>query len=371
MSRPSRLWPRLKVALLTALAMAIGLLLTLVWSSEVEAEHPSLFAPGPAGSVWMVAAGYNTPTHVDVDPYAVDIVRTDAETAGTLVLAPISGSLGHVSADSLSIRDEHGNSVLMSHLFPVAGLERGTAVRQGQNLGVVAPAGQARNNGLSHIHLAVSSRSRESGERAIALIGEYAIEGQDLPVTTEFNAYSGVSFVSTNSLLVPDPEFLYPGWNLVGWAGTPDVSEATASIRGSFEAVYAFNGSEQLFRRYAPDAPASLSDLTSFEFGDGLLIFVTAPGGVVWSRPMTVAPRSVELGAGYNLVAWTGDARAVSEAADGLGDALVAIYAFDAASQRFQTYRPGSPSFLNELEAISPGQAVWVEVSAPAVWEQR
>ncbi len=359
------------MALLTALAMAVGLLLTLLWSAEVEAEHPNLFAPGPAGSVWMVAAGYNTPTHVDNDPYAVDIVRTDAETAGTPVLAPISGTLGHVSADSLSIRDEHGNSVLMSHLFPVAGLERGVVVRRGQNLGVVAPAGEARNNGLSHIHLAVSSRSRESGERGIALIGEYAIEGRDLPVTTEFNAHSGVSFVSTNALQVFDAEFLYPGWNLVGWLGTPDASEATASIRGSFEAVYAFSGVEQSFKRYAPDVPSALSDLTSFAFGDGLLIFVTAPDGVVWQRPMTVAPRSVELGAGYNLVAWSGDARSVAEATGGLGDALLAIYAFDAASQRFESYRPGSPSFLNELEAISPGQAVWVEVSAPAVWEQR
>ncbi|MEX2372174.1 MAG: hypothetical protein WD800_00075, partial [Dehalococcoidia bacterium] len=116
--------------------------------------------PAPAGTQWEVLAGFNTATHVDVDPYALDLWRVDGPTGGTPVLAPLSGTIGFVSDSCVSVRTSDVN-VMMCHVFALAGLDRGDDVIVGQRIGTVAPDGQAGNNGTAHIHLQVN----ESGRR--------------------------------------------------------------------------------------------------------------------------------------------------------------------------------------------------------------
>lgn len=153
--------------------------------------------PAPAGSVWSIVAGYNTATHVASDPWAIDIVREDAGTSGTPVLSPVNGSISFVSSDCLTVDMHDGHLLLLCHLFPGNNLSRGVDVTVGTPLGVVAPPGYANNNGLSHIHLAVHTDNNYFGD-AVPLVGDYAIEGQDLAPVSTFNAYQGVTFVSSN-----------------------------------------------------------------------------------------------------------------------------------------------------------------------------
>lgn len=153
--------------------------------------------PAPAGSVWSIVAGYNTATHVASDPWAIDIVREDASTSGTPVLSPVNGSISFVSSDCLTVDMHDGHLLLLCHLFPGNNLSRGVNVTVGTPLGVVAPPGYANNNGLSHIHLAVHTDNNYFGD-AVPLVGDYAVEGQDLSPVSTFNAYQGVTFVSSN-----------------------------------------------------------------------------------------------------------------------------------------------------------------------------
>lgn len=158
------------------------------------AAEPTLVIPAPAGSQWAVLAGYNTVTHSvedGGDVYAVDLQRTDAPTEHTPVLAPISGTVRFVSSSCATIRDASGVSLLMCHILVPQSLRNATVTR-GQRIGVVAPAGQAGNNGFPHIHLALSL----NGPRPF--IGAHAIEGIALPPTAEPNAYADTRFVSTN-----------------------------------------------------------------------------------------------------------------------------------------------------------------------------
>lgn len=193
MWRPTR--RRIAAALVATLVLAMPVL-----ASPASAATPAmLYFPAPEGSAWAILAGYNTATHSMADrgdPYAIDLHRTDAPTEGTPVLAPISGTVGYVSSSCITIRDASRTSVLLCHLFAPQSL-RNRAVARGQQIGVVAPAGEAGNNGVAHIHLALTAAAGGS----MPFVGAYALEGIALPATTAANAYADTRFPSTNRAL--------------------------------------------------------------------------------------------------------------------------------------------------------------------------
>ena len=117
-------------------------------------------------------AGYNTNTHVGADPHALDIVRSDAATAGSQLLAPLPGRIAWTGSGCIGIDDDHGATIHLCHVLPAAGLDRKNRVEVGEVIGSVAPDGVANNNGTSHIHMAVFV-----GGRTVPFTGLYAIEG--------------------------------------------------------------------------------------------------------------------------------------------------------------------------------------------------
>lgn len=174
----------------TFLALATSLLL----ARPVEAAASGLSFPAPEGTAWAVLAGYNTATHSAADsndPYALDLHRTDAATSGTPVLAPISGTVGYASSSCISIRDAARTTVMMCHVLVPSTL-RGKNVIRGQRLGTVAPPGEAGNNGVSHIHMALSNNG------PLPFVGSYTIENIALPAITTSNGYADQAFLSTN-----------------------------------------------------------------------------------------------------------------------------------------------------------------------------
>ncbi|MDA0815898.1 MAG: hypothetical protein O2924_04960 [Chloroflexi bacterium] len=135
------------------------------------------------------------------DPYALDVWRIGGSTGGSLLLAPMSGQIGYVASDCLSIRNDAVN-LLMCHVFPTEGLERGMPVVTGQVIGVVAPDGQANNNGTAHIHLQLNLRNAQvrTGD-PLPFVGPFALEGQEFPETIASNAHYGVQVTSTNTIV--------------------------------------------------------------------------------------------------------------------------------------------------------------------------
>lgn len=176
----------------------LGVALLLSFALPEADAAAGLAFPAPAGTQWSVVAGYNTATHIGGDPYAIDVVRDDGETSGTPVLAPADGTLS-ISANCLTVRDASRVALLLCHVLPSSSVRAGQRVSQGQVIGFVAPPGQAGNNGLAHIHIAAhySEGGRGFGN-TIPLAGAYAIEGVQLPASSEANGYSGMTFRSTN-----------------------------------------------------------------------------------------------------------------------------------------------------------------------------
>jgi CSLREA domain-containing protein len=82
--------------------------------------------------------------------------------------------------------------------------------------------------------------------------------------------------------------------------------------------------------------------------------------------------RTVELRPEWNLVGWTGAATPVSNAVEGLGSGLGAVFTWDVAAGVFQSYALALPAFLNTLSDLLPGAGIWLRVAGGAgvTWEQ-
>jgi len=189
--------PRFITLLVAAIFVTLMLAVAArVAPSRAGAASLGLRFPAPAGTQWGVLSGYNTATHLGIDPYALDLVRVDGgSTAGTPVLAPVTGTMGG-GGNCVWIRTSDV-TVLICHLIVDASIPRSTRIFQGQRIGTVAPDGQQGNNGIAHIHLAVN-RGGSSGV-SLPFDGDYALDGVSLPATTEAGAYSGTAtFASTN-----------------------------------------------------------------------------------------------------------------------------------------------------------------------------
>lgn len=248
-------------------------------AAPAPAEGASgLSFPAPAGSTWHIASGYNTASHTGTDPYAIDVVRDDAETAGTPVLSPIDGTIRYTAEDCLSVRDDAAVSILLCHVFPLPGLERGTPVARGQRIATVAPAGQANNNGLAHIHIAAHYGSTRDFGSTVPLAGAYAIEGVQLTPTTAADAYSGRTFRSTNSASSGNVSFV------------PQTQTEVAS--GDASSLSGFNArGASLVATLAPLPTANL--LASMRAAGGAGCTVSSIVGGAWLAHIDGAPGTV------------------------------------------------------------------------------
>lgn len=196
--------PRVRTVPMPALSRVIiaGLIAVLatgfVTGSVATAAAPGELAfPAPIGTRWEVLSGYNTPTHEGVDPYALDLWRIDAETGGTPLLSPMSGTLGYMSDTCISVRTSEVN-LLMCHVHALPGLQRGDTITVGQRLGTVANDGEAENGGTAHIHLQLNARGDQGTGESLPFTGAYRLDGVSLPAITTFNGYAGTRFTSTN-----------------------------------------------------------------------------------------------------------------------------------------------------------------------------
>lgn len=256
----SRLVGRLSAALLLAAVFTSGA------DADVTAATGGIRFPAPAGTQWEVLAGYNTATHVDIDPYALDLWRTDGETGGTPVLSPVSGTIGFVSDSCVSVRTDDVN-IMACHVFADAHIERGMRVLQGQRLGVVAPDGEAGNNGVAHIHLQINTSDRRgygNGE-PIPFAGDYALDGQELPAITTSNGYYRTSFVSTNDPSLARSSISAGADVSVAVGGAVTLQASGSNLESDYYwmqasgAVVEFNAESRSITFEAPSEPGTLT----------------------------------------------------------------------------------------------------------------
>ena len=150
------------------------------------------------------------------------------------------------------------------------------------------------------------------------------------------------------------------------------IADATASIAGQFDAIYVWDAETQSYLSFRTGAPAALNSLQELRPGQAVFINITDPEGALWAQgPALTEARDLPLVAGFNFEIWTGpDLTPIADAIAGLGDALVAVFMWDAETQSYQAFRTAGPAFTNNLEELVFGRAVWLLLSDGAVWPQ-
>ena len=194
-----------------------------------------------------------------------------------------------------------------------------------------------------------------------------------------YNSTSGAgqweSFSATTRTLV-----LRPGWNLTGWVhAATSIDVATSGLRGLSSGatgvaaadLFTWDAGMGGYRTHASLAPALLNSLHTLEPGHGIWVFVSDPQGAVWEQPVSVENTTLELPAGYSLVAWNGaNGIAVDEAIAAIAETVEAVFVWDADAAMYRTFRPGAPSAVNTVTSLRAGEGVWLKLSAPVQWRQ-
>ena len=168
---------------------------------------------------------------------------------------------------------------------------------------------------------------------------------------------------SGDSFSVP----LNTGWNLVGWNGDrTTIDEALLPVAGAFSDAFVYEPTADVFLRFSPAAAPFLNTLTMLPASVGVWILATRP--VVWQQPLVAAVTSVDLLAGFNLVAWRGPATPVADAFAAIRDQLITAFTYETVAERFRSYGPDRPAVLNDLDSLQSDDGVWLNMAAAATW---
>ena len=164
---------------------------------------------------------------------------------------------------------------------------------------------------------------------------------------------------------------LHPGWNLIGWVGpeTP-VADLFEEIPALVQVSILDEATGRYLRVRRGDR-SPRGGLTSLAPGMGLWLRLGGAEPVVWTRPAEAAGVLLQLGAGRRLAAWSGGPGSLRDALAGFGGALASAHRWNAEAQRYEAYRPGRTGAGAVLDAIAPGDGLWVFLSSPVRWWQQ
>lgn len=78
--------------------------------------------------------------------------------------------------------------------------------------------------------------------------------------------------------------------------------------------------------------------------------------------------RTVDLPEGFSFITYDGPFAPATVALANIGPALESVYWWDAPNERWLRYMPAAPAYANTLSTLVPGEAYFIEVSAPSSW---
>lgn len=150
-----------------------------------------------SGGEWEVVQGYNNGTHTNRSSfaqyaYSLDYARSDGDTAGQPVFAPVSGTIQWVDRGSGGMLVDAGNGygVALFHVTYDRGLTRAGSVERGQRIGVISGPGGDGYMSMAHFQITVW-RLNGRGQEAVPFVGPNAIAGQEFPDSGGANQYMG------------------------------------------------------------------------------------------------------------------------------------------------------------------------------------
>ena len=162
---------------------------------------------------------------------------------------------------------------------------------------------------------------------------------------------------------------LEEGFNFVVWTGHttaiadgltgfPDLSQLTA--------IFEFDTGQQNWLAYRPSAPAHLNKIADLQTGAAYYLLVG--GAMTWDMPTTGELAGTRtIADGFSAIGWVGPDATPQDVLDAIADpaAVTAFFRFNAATQRYESYRPRVPAIARgSLRAIQPFDVLFISATS-------
>ena len=161
---------------------------------------------------------------------------------------------------------------------------------------------------------------------------------------------------------------LVTGFNFVVWTGlTMSVDDALASFPDitRISAIFEFDASTQGWLSVRPGGLAFLQGFSDLVAGHSYVFSMT--GAANWTMPVDGAVAgTLTIATGFTTIGWVGADGVPQDVIDAIANAgaVVVLFRFNAATQAYDSFRPGSPAFLQSIDAISQYDVFFVQASS-------
>jgi len=216
-----------------------------------------------------------------------------------------------------------------------------------------------------------------SGQRVIKKVREGGLEKTTLYISEAFEIREGkdekyvfadnrrVAQVETDDPYSQTIDF-QPGWNFFALDLEPEdpaVAAVLADIAGSYAEIWTYDAETQEYEGYVP--ANAVADLTELHAQKGYLIKVDAP--VTLTVTGTLVAADIDLSTGWNLAPCPPIAqKPFPEALAAIAGLYGADWGYDTAADRWKSFMPEGPDFLNTLGSLQPAVAYWIKMRESA-----
>ena len=166
------------------------------------------------------------------------------------------------------------------------------------------------------------------------------------------------------------------GFTFVTWPGESGVSvgDALGDSANAVTAVYSWSAAGQRWLSWFPGG-AAIGVNTLATLRSGGIYAISARAAPVWrvevdaDADALIPPATVRLARGFTFVMWRGDRVSVGDALGDAARAITAVYAWDAAGQRWLSWFPGGAALgVNTLDSLQPGGIYAIAAAFSASW---
>lgn len=160
---------------------------------------------------------------------------------------------------------------------------------------------------------------------------------------------------------LPRDVLLWPGWNLVAWAGPPGPSETLLpDLPVQVTRLFAWNGAG--WDLAVPGHP--LFRIAEIQTGQPVWVYVEGRNLLAW-RQFRAPYSSLTLQPGWQLVSWRGPTSNIAAAVADTPASIVVLFRWDAQIQRYLSYRPQQPDLRVARTTLPHFDAAWIFVAPP------
>ncbi len=167
---------------------------------------------------------------------------------------------------------------------------------------------------------------------------------------------------------------LEEGFNFIVWTGhTTAIDDALGSFPNLSEltAIFEYDAGRQRWLPFRPGLPAIVNKIAELHAGTAYYLHVGS--AMTWDMPTAgdlAGTRTIATG--FTAIGWAGPDGTPQDVLDAIANpaAVTAFFRFNASTQKYESYRPGLPDFIQGIRSIQPFDVLFMSATSPTTITQ-